>query len=57
LAKNYLNTSGTKINDEETATGTYYNGPTIAGVNTRYCTDKDWATKIFNYMDMLYSRL
>ena len=57
LAKNYLNTSGTKINEEETATGTYYNGPTIAGVNTRYCTDKDWATKIFKYMDMLYSRL
>ena len=39
------------------ATGTYYNGPTIAGVNTRYCTDKEWATKIFKYMDMLYSKI
>ena len=57
LAKNYLNKSGTKIYDDETATGMYYNEPTIAGVNTRYCTDKDWATKIFKYMDMLYSRL
>lgn len=57
LAKNYLNKAGTKIYDEETATGTYYNGPTISGVNTRYCTDKDWSTKIFKYMDMLYSRL
>ena len=46
-----------KIYDEETATGTYYNEPTIAGVNVRYCTDKDWATKIFKYMDQLYSRL
>ena len=57
LAKNYLNKAGTKIYDEETATGTYYNEPTIAGVNVRYCTDKDWATKIFKYMDQLYSRL
>ena len=57
LAKNYLNKAGTQIYDEEIATGTYYNGPTISGVNTRYCTDKDWSTKIFKYMDMLYSRL
>ncbi|MBR3002811.1 MAG: G5 domain-containing protein [Clostridia bacterium] len=41
----------------ETATGTYYNGPTISGVNTRYCTDKEWAAKIFKYMEMLYNRL
>lgn len=57
LAKNYLNKAGTKIYDEEIATGTYFNEPTISGVNTRYCTDKDWSTKIFKYMDMLYSRL
>ena len=57
LAKNYLNESGTKIYDNETATGMYYNGPTLAGVNTRYCTDKEWATKLFKYMDMLYSKL
>lgn len=57
LAKNYLNKKNAKIYDDEKATGSYYNGPTIAGVNTRYCTDKDWSTKIFKYMDMLYSRL
>lgn len=57
LAKNYLNSTGKTIYDNEHATGTYYNGPTISGVNTKYCTDKDWATKIFKYMDMLYSRL
>ncbi len=57
LAKNYLNTAGTKIYDDETATGMYYNEPTLAGVNTKYCTDKEWATKLFKYMDMLYSRL
>lgn len=57
LVKNYLNKAGTQIYDDEIATGVYYNEPTIAGVNTRYCTDKDWATKIFKYMDMLYSKL
>ena len=57
LAKNYLNSSGTKIYDEENATGIYYNGHTIAGVNTKYCTDKDWATKIYKYMSYLYDRI
>ena len=57
LSVNYINVAGTKINDELIATATYYNGPTISGVNTRYCTDKEWSTKIFKYMDYLYSRL
>lgn len=57
LVKNYINPSGTKIYNNETATGTYYNGATIAGVNTKYCTDKEWSTKIFKYMDYLYNRL
>lgn len=57
LAVNYLNKAGTEISEELKATGTYYNGPTIAGVNTRYCTDKEWCTKIFKYMDYLYNRL
>ena len=57
LAKYYLNPSGTKIYDDEKAIATYYNGPTISGVNTKYCTDKDWATKIFKYMDYLYERI
>lgn len=57
LVKNYLNKAGTAIYDNEIATGIYYNEPTIAGVNTKYCTDKEWATKIYKYMDMLYSKL
>ena len=57
LVKNYINPAGTTIYDNEKATGTYYNGPTISGVNTKYCTDKDWSTKIFKYMDYLYGRL
>ena len=57
LAVNYLNEAGTQITEDLKATATYYNGPTIVGVNTRYCTDKNWCTRIYKYMDYLYSRL
>ena len=57
LAVNYLNKAGTAITEDIKATGIYYNEPTITGVNTRYCTDKEWCTKIFKYMEYLYSRL
>lgn len=57
LVKYYLNPSGTKIYDGEKASAWYYNGPTLAGVNTRYASDKDWHTKVYSYMEMLYNRL
>lgn len=57
LVKYYLNPSGTKIYDGESASAWYYNGPTLAGVNTRYASDKDWHTKVYSYMEMLYNRL
>ena len=57
LVKYYLNPVGTKIYDEETAAGWYFNGPTLIGVNTRYASDKEWYTKVYNYMDLLYNRL
>ena len=57
LVKYYLNPSGTKIYDGETAAAWYYNGPTLQGVNTRYASDKQWYTKVYNYMEMLYNRL
>jgi len=57
LVKYYLNPSGTKIYDGETASAWYYNGPTLSGVNTRYASDKDWHTKVYSYMEMLYKRL
>lgn len=57
LVKYYLNPSGTKIYDGETAAGWYYNSPTLEGVNTRYASDSEWHTKVFNYMQMLYNRL
>lgn len=30
--------------------GNYYNGPTPAGINVKYATDKEWAAKIVNHM-------
>lgn len=57
LVKYYLNPSGTKIYDGETASAWYYNGPTLKGVNTRYASDKDWHAKVFKYMETLYNRL
>ena len=57
LVKYYLNPAGTKIYDGETASGWYYNGPTVEGVNTRYASDENWHTKVYSYMEMLYKRL
>ena len=57
LVKYYINPSGTKIYDGETAVASYYNGPTLQGVNTRYASDKEWYTKVYSYMEMLYNRL
>lgn len=57
LVKYYLNPSGTKIYGGETAAAWYYNGPTLQGVNTRYASDTQWHTKVYNYMETLYNRL
>lgn len=57
LVKNYLNPAGTKIYDDQEATGLFYNEPTVKGVNTRYASDKEWYSKVFKYMEMLYDRL
>ena len=32
---------------EKKAAGTYYNGPTLSGINTRYASDKNWANAVF----------
>ena len=57
MAKYYLNPEGTEIFDGEIAEGTYYNGPTVAGVNTRYASDTNWATRVYNIMVLLYEKL
>ena len=57
FVKYYLNPKGTAIYDSEKAQGTYYNGPTLSGVNTKYATDKNWANGVYNHMKYLYNKL
>lgn len=57
LVKHYLNPKGTSIYNGEVATGKYYNGCTLAGVNKKYATDKNWADSVYTWMKYLYNRL
>ena len=57
LVKYYLNPAGTIIYEGEVATGSYYNGPNLTGVNTRYASDKNWANAVYKWMQYLYNRL
>ena len=57
FAKYYLNPAGTQIYDGNIASGAYYNGPTLKGVNTKYATDKNWANAVYSHMKTLYNNL
>ena len=57
FVKYYLNPKGTSIYGGEEASGKYYNGPTLSGVNTKYATDKNWANAVYNQMKYLYNKL
>lgn len=46
LSTKYLHVAGTKISDELTATGTYFNGTSAKSVNVRYASDTGWADKV-----------
>lgn len=57
MAKYYLNEPETEIFGDEIATGIYYNGPTVSGVNVRYASDQNWATRVYEIMVSLYEKL
>lgn len=57
LVKYYLNPSGTAIYNGEIASGKYYNGNNLTGVNTKYATDKNWANGVYKYMEYLYKKI
>ncbi len=57
FVKYYLNPKGTNIYSGEKAVGTYYNGPNLTGVNTKYATDKNWANAVYKHMQYLYNKL
>ena len=43
--------------EENKRPGTYYNGPTLSGINIKYATDKNWANGVYNHMKYLYNKL
>ena len=57
LISNYLNDSGTVLKTGKVASGTYYNGANVAGVNVRYASDPEWSLKVFATMQKLYNEL
>ena len=57
LVKYYINPSGVQIYDGQIASGAYYNGATLSGINQRYATDKNWANAVYNHMKSLYNNL
>lgn len=57
FVKYYINPKGTSIYGGEKAAGTYYNGPTLSGINIKYATDKNWANSVYNHMKYLYNKL
>ena len=57
FVKYYINPKGTSIYGGEQAVGTYYNGPTLSGINTKYATDKNWANGVYANMKYLYNKL
>ncbi len=57
FVKYYLNPKGTSIYGGEKAAGTYYNGPTLSGINKKYATDKNWANGVYKHMQYLYNKL
>ena len=57
FVKYYLNPKGTAIYGGEKAAGTYYNGPTLTGVNKKYATDPNWSNSVYTHMKYLYNKL
>ena len=57
FVKYYLNPNGTSIFGGEKAIGSYYNGETLTGINTKYATDKKWANAVYTHMKYLYNKL
>lgn len=57
FCKYYLNPAGTTIYDGEIASGKYYNGATLSGVNKKYASDTNWANGVYKWMNYLYNKL
>lgn len=57
FVKYYINAPGTIIYDGTAASGKYYHGSNLSGVNVKYASDKNWANGVFKWMKILYGSL
>lgn len=57
FVKYYINPAGTKIYDNEVATGKYYSGATLADVNKKYASDRNWNKSVYTWMSYLYKKM
>lgn len=57
FVKYYLNPTGTSIYDGQKAKGSYYSGNTLASVNKKYASDKNWANGVYKHMQYLYNKI
>lgn len=57
FVKYYLNPAGTKIYNNETASGKYYSGTTLQAVNKKYASDSNWNNAVYKWMSYLYNRI
>ena len=57
FVKYYLNSAGTEIYEGNIAEGKYYSGSTLQGVNKKYASDSNWASKVYSVMETLYNLL
>lgn len=57
FVKYYINEPGSIIYDGTAASGKYYNGSNLTGVNVKYASDKNWANGVYKWMKILYGSL
>lgn len=57
FVKYYINPKGKIMYGDKKAEGTYYNGSNLSGINTKYASDKNWASGVYNHMKYLYNKL
>ena len=57
FVKYYINKPGTKIYDNQKASGKYYSGNNLSAVNKKYATDNNWAENVYEHMKYLYNKI
>ena len=57
FVKYYINPPGTTIYDGTGASGKFYSGSNLSSINSKYASDKNWASSVYKWMQYLYNKL